>query len=186
MPPRPGLRISFMEISNIWFYSLSTSAQVVGALVGLYAVFVVSKISAINAVTDELNRYLNTLLLIYWEGDSNINENMLQGGSYKEKLDFLNKNLKQKRESSPEPTFSNTKESLQKLELANRYADELRKISRNLIAVLLWGFAVITFDIGCLSFAEASLCLLGVNFLIVVLMLILIGWATYSAVRSDT
>lgn len=37
-----------METSNIWFYSLSTSAQVMAAIFGLFAVFVIFKLNVID------------------------------------------------------------------------------------------------------------------------------------------
>ncbi|MDD2757814.1 MAG: hypothetical protein PHD72_00370 [Patescibacteria group bacterium] len=40
--------------NNIWFYTLSTSAQVLAALAGLFAVFVVWKIQDINASLSEI------------------------------------------------------------------------------------------------------------------------------------
>ncbi len=42
-----------MEVNNIWFYTFSTSAQVMASLVGLFAVFVVYKIQEFSDLLSE-------------------------------------------------------------------------------------------------------------------------------------
>lgn len=48
--------------SNIWFYTYSTSAQVIAALVGLFAVFVVYKIQNSSSALSEAKLALSRLL----------------------------------------------------------------------------------------------------------------------------
>ncbi|MFA6306244.1 MAG: hypothetical protein WCV70_00250 [Patescibacteria group bacterium] len=42
------------ELVNIWFYTLSTSAQVLAALVGLFAVFVVYKLQGLSSSLEDV------------------------------------------------------------------------------------------------------------------------------------
>ncbi|BFT94965.1 MAG: hypothetical protein MNSN_01650 [Minisyncoccus archaeiphilus] len=49
-----------IDTANIWFYSLSTSAQVMAGIFGLFAVFVIFKLGDINQkITDSRNYLLN-------------------------------------------------------------------------------------------------------------------------------
>lgn len=73
-------------------------------------------ISTINSIIDEYQSILSNLIVAYWQGDRDINFNEVQGWSYKERLNFLNKNLKQKMDSLPNiaTTYTNIQVDLQK------------------------------------------------------------------------
>lgn len=43
-----------VELSNIWFYTLSTSAQVLAAIVGIFAVFVVYKLQGLTSFIEDV------------------------------------------------------------------------------------------------------------------------------------
>ena len=50
------------ELTTIWFYTLSTSAQVLAALVGLFAIFVVYKLQGLNPALEDVRAALIKIL----------------------------------------------------------------------------------------------------------------------------
>lgn len=54
-----------MNLDNVWFYTLSTSAQVLAALTGLFAVFVVYKIQTITPTLEDIRGGISNLINSY-------------------------------------------------------------------------------------------------------------------------
>lgn len=54
-----------MSLDNVWFYTLSTSAQVLAALTGLFAVFVVYKIQTITPTLEDIRGGISNLINSY-------------------------------------------------------------------------------------------------------------------------
>lgn len=57
-----------VDFSSIWFYTLSTSAQVLAAVVGLFAVFVIYKLQSITPQLSEMRQDIAERIIsyIYW------------------------------------------------------------------------------------------------------------------------
>ena len=184
---------------NVWFYTFSTCAQVLAALVGLFAVFVVYKIQSISSVYDDIRGAVVKLISDY------ISLPNYQSGEFvgkleeiffwsDEKLEKTFNFLKEKHKilKTEEQVWSNAGTApilIFNYQLDDRtYKIFKSLVSRNkgilhdLLQVLIVALISIAFTIFCLSFPTLinySLWAIYINYGLVIINLLLIGYKTF-------
>lgn len=154
-----------MSIDNIWFYTLSTSAQVLSALAGLFAVFVVWKIQEFEKIFSETRLSIIKIISTISGSTKNYDHIKPENLYFMLDLQILDKfsELLSIKNSEPNRISAShfiTHESLVRYTLdeftKKFYADQINKRSKiffDLKKVLIINFLVISLCILALTFS---------------------------------
>jgi len=190
-------------MNNIWFYTFSTSAQVLAALVGLFSIFAVYRI---QKYSDDIEDVKGGIFELLERCSGNMNYGFKEELK-KEELYFLsNEEIQKKFESlikthngvdpnkrAPvDTTFSHNiygfcyELSPKTLKIYKDLIDKKSIVLRYLMGVLLSSFFAIGFMVFCLSFPQTNEYMDNIikfNLIIIAFNLGLIGVMTYNISR---